>query len=103
MDKYSWLLVLMLGFLAGFSERLVPELLDTALSKTRPVPATPAPGTAPAPGQAIGAGARSSTPPAAPTDLAAQTRALEIWTRRGGQGAVTDYLPEAKRELGLPA
>jgi len=102
MDKYSWLLVLMLGFLAGFSERLVPDLLDTALSKTRPVPVTPAPGTVPALAQPVGTGTRGSPTPEAPTDFAARTRALEIWTRRGGQGTVADYLPEAKRDLGLP-
>ncbi len=106
-DRYSWVLVLMLGFLAGFSERLVPDLLDTALSKTRPAttpappaPAAPALGVAPASAQPPSPPARPPAQPAAPTD-AVRTRALEIWTRRGGQGDVTDYLAEAKRELGL--
>jgi hypothetical protein len=75
--NYSWLLVIVLGFLAGFSERLVPDLLAKSLATTppiaaprptKPIEAAPTqPGLAAPPGkdaqaQESGAGARSAEP-----------------------------------------
>lgn len=34
--EYNWILVLVLGFIGGFSERLVPDLLDKATSAAEP-------------------------------------------------------------------
>lgn len=55
--NYGWLLVLIAGFVAGFSERLVPDLLEKAAATTDRAPAPP-----PAPLRRGGSGTAAAQP-----------------------------------------
>jgi hypothetical protein len=117
--QYSWNLAVIIAFLSGFSERLVPELLDKAL----PAAAAPPPRPAAAPavrggGQAgadqgappdassrvVGPGLRGPVQPAAPSVEVAPAqvaaRMYELWTQSGASGNARDHAPEAERQIG---